>query len=205
MTEPQLRIVDPSDRPLYPISATDRLDSHYFLQWNLKRWRGSDFRRHGYADPEVGFFGRELFDLAQDETPIGTLPKEDEALAFLLRLPISRWLELRARTVSPLHGWHEVICDNDQVRLAHPVVTEVAIAAMDSRKKNDAKNADDRMRKRLQTIAMHLRQNIPGASRLAENEEYLNKISDWVEARYPGGSATQKRITEALNDLSQRP
>ena len=56
-----------------------------------KRWRGSDFRRHGYKDPEVGFFGLELFFLFQDETPIGTLPCDDSALAFLLRIPTSRW------------------------------------------------------------------------------------------------------------------
>lgn len=191
------------DLPEYPISASERLDSHYFVAWNLKRWRGSEFRRHGYADPEVGWFGRELFDLCQDETPVGTLPCDAAALAFLLRISLSRWQELAAREVSPLFGWHKVRCDNGEVRLAHSVVTEIAVDALGAKKRNHAKNADDRMRKRLNTIVGHL-QSIPGGGRIAEIEERVNDISDWIEASYPGGSATQKRVREALNDLSQR-
>ena len=198
-----LQLVDADDIDIYPISSSERLDSHFFVPWNLKRWRGSEFRRFGYADPEVGWFGRELFELSQDETPVGTLPADDEALAFLLRMPVARWRELRNRDVSPLHGWHLVHCDNQQKRLAHPVVTEVALEALRGKKKNDAKNADERMRKRLGTIINHLKA-IPGAARIADMEERVNDISDWIEAQYPGGSATLKRVKEALNDLSSR-
>lgn len=197
-----LQLVDADDIDIYPISADERLDSHYFVMWNLKRWRGSDFRRFGYADPEVGWYGRELFELCQDETPVGTLPADDEALAFLLHMPVSRWRDLRSREVSPLHGWRTVLCDNQQRRLAHPVVTAVALEALRGKKANDAKNADDRMRKRLGTIAGHLR-SIPGAERFAEREDRLNAISDWITSNYPGGSATLKRVRDALNDLSQ--
>ena len=38
-------LVDVDDMKEYPISSDVRLDSHYFLQWNLKRWRSSDFRK----------------------------------------------------------------------------------------------------------------------------------------------------------------
>ena len=199
-----LRPVDSVDLPTYPISASDRLDSHFFLQWNLKRWRGSEFRRHGYADPEVGWLGRELFEISQDETPVGTLPGDDEALAFLLRMPIVRWRELKAREVNPLHGWRPVLCDNGQTRLAHPVVTEVALAALGSKKRNDSKNADDRMRKRLGTIVGHLTNSLAGGTRMAQSDEVVNQISDWIEQSYPGGSATLKRVKEAVNDLSSR-
>ncbi len=198
-----VQLVDADDIDIYPISSAERLDSHFFVPWNLKRWRGSEFRRFGYADPEIGWFGMELFFLAQDETPIGTLPCDDDALAFLLRIPPARWRELNSRDVSPLHGWQRVHCDNGQVRLAHPVVTEVAMDALGSKKRNDAKNADERMRKRLGTIINHLKA-IPGAARIADMEERVNDISDWIEAQYPGGSATLKRVKEALNDLSSR-
>lgn len=198
-----VHLVDADDIDIYPISSSERLDSHFFVPWNLKRWRGSEFRRFGYADPEIGWFGMELFFLAQDETPIGTLPCDDDALAFLLRIPPARWRELNSRDVSPLHGWQRVHCDNGQVRLAHPVVTEVAMDALGSKKRNDAKNADERMRKRLGTIINHLKA-IPGAGRIADMEERVNDISDWIEAQYPGGSATLKRVKEALNDLSSR-
>lgn len=199
--EHALRLVETEEIEIYPISSKERLDAHYFVPWNLKRWRGSEFRRHGYADPEVGWFGRELFEIAQDETPVGTLPCNDEALAFLLRMPIGRWKDLRSRSVTPLHGWYQVQCDNGQTRLAHPVVTEVALAALGSKKRNDTKNADDRMRKRLGTIVGHLK-SLPGAGRMAESDDVVNKISDWIDAQYPGGSATMKRVKEALNDLA---
>ncbi len=201
--ERAFRLVEAEAVDVYPISSTERLDAHYFVAWNLKRWRGSDFRRHGYADPEVGFFGVELFHLAQDETPVGTLPCDDEALAFLLRMPIGRWRELRAREITPLHGWRQIACDNGQVRLAHPVVTEVALAALGSKKRNGTKNADDRMRKRLGTIVGHLN-GLPGGASMAGNDEVVNKISDWIDGQYPGGSATLKRVREALNDLSSQ-
>lgn len=198
-----VQLVEADEIETYPISSTERLDAHFFVAWNLKRWRGSEFRRHGYADPEVGWFGRELFELSQDETPVGTLPCDDEALAFLLRMPPARWRELRNREVSPLHGWHLVHCDNGQKRLAHPVVTEVAFEALRGKKKNAAKNADERMRKRIGTIVSHLKA-LPGAARIAEMEERVNAISDWIDDQYPGGSATLKRVKEALNDLSSR-
>ncbi|PIE10038.1 MAG: hypothetical protein CSA72_10515 [Rhodobacterales bacterium] len=200
MTLKALPTVDVTSLPEYPISAAERLDSHWFVQWNLRRWRGSEFRRLAYEDPEVGFYGRELFDLAQDESPIGTLPCDDEALAFLLRMAPSQWRELAGRDVSPLHGWHRVMCDNGQIRLAHPVVTEVAKEALDGKRRNATKNADDRMRKRLGTIAGHLRA-IPGTGQMAEQEERLNAISDWIDSAYPGGSATLKRTREALDKL----
>lgn len=197
-----LSLVEAGEMEVYPISASERLDSHYFVAWNLKRWRGSEFRRFGYADPEVGWFGRELFELAQDETPVGTLPTDDEALAFLLRLPLSRWNDLKSRSVTPLHGWHPVQCDSGQVRLAHPVVTEVALEALGAKKRNQTKNAEERMRKRLGTIVGHLKA-IPGGDRIAAVDARVNQISDWIEGAYPGGSATQKRVLEALEDISK--
>jgi hypothetical protein len=200
-----IQIVDASDLPDYPISADDRLDSHYFLQWNLKRWRGSEFRKKAYSDPEVGWYGFELFCMSQDETPIGTLPCDDAQLAFGLHLPLERWQALKGRDLSPLHGWDPVRCDNGEVRYAHDVVTEVALEALGSKKRNAAKNADDRMRKRINTISDNLAKNIPGGARVAKNEEVLNRISDWIEFAYPGGSATLKRIFEAWESLSKQP
>lgn len=199
-----LQVVGSGEIPLYPIPSSARLDSHYFVAWNLRRWRGSDFRRLAYRDPEVGFFGRELFDLAQDETPVGTLPRDDEALAFLLRMPKSRWCDLKARPVSPLYGWYQVLTDADEVRLAHRVVTEIVQEALGRRDRNRARHADERMRKRLKTISGHLRDGVAGGASVAANEDFINNISDWIEAAYPGGSATLKRVKEALGALNSR-
>lgn len=199
-----MKLVDEGAPPDYPISAQARLDTHYFVPWNLKRWRGSAFRRLAYKDPEVGFYGLELFFLAQDESPIGTLPLDDEAMAFLLRMPVTRWRDLKARPLSPLFGWYRVACDNGQVRLAHAVVTEVALDALDRRDRNQSKNADDRMRRRLKTIVGHLRDGVAGGHELSQNDEAVNAISDWIEAAYPGGSATLKRVKEAIGAIYRR-
>lgn len=198
-----VELLDVHDLPEYPISSKDRLDSHYFLQWNLKRWRGSEFRKKAYSDPEVGWYGFELFCMSQDETPIGTLPHDHSQIAFGLHLGLDRWKSLMKRELSPLHGWEEVLCDNGEIRYAHPVVTEVAVEALGSKRRNTAKNADERMRKRIGTISDNLSKNIPGGARVAKNDELLNRISDWIEEKYPGGSATVKRIQEAWEALSQ--
>jgi hypothetical protein len=149
----------------------------------------------------VGFFGFELICLSQDETPVGTLPCDDKLLAFMLHMPLEQWENLKGRALSPLYGWSRVRCDNGEVRLAHAVVTEVAVEAISGKRRNATKNADDRMRKRLGTISKHLRDSVIGGERIASNDEMVNKISDWVEDVYPGGSATLKRIREALNAL----
>ena len=197
-----LQPVETNDLPEYPISCQERLDSHYFLQWNLKRWRGSEFRKK--VDPEVGWHGFNLFCIAQDATPVGTLPVDDVQLAFDLHLPLEQWRALMKREVTPLHGWYRVLCDNGEIRLAHAVVTEVAVTALNSKRANAQRNADERMRKRIQTISKSLSDNVPGGKNIARNDEWLNKISDWVDATYPGGSATTKRIIEAWEALSMQ-
>lgn len=200
---PDMHLVEAGGIPEYPISADERLDSHFFIQWNLKRWRASETRRRGYQDPACGFYALELFFLAQDEAPVGTLPADDDAIAFLLRMTLDRWKELKSRAASPLAGWYQVQCDNGQVRLAHKVVTEIALEALTSKQRNTAKNADDRMRKRLGTIAGHLKNSL-NCKHIASNEAALNDISDWIEAKYPGGSATLKRVKEAFEAISMR-
>lgn len=204
MDSAAVKLVDMGDMEEYPISSRDRLDSHYFLQWNLKRWRGSEFRKRAYSDPEVGWYGFELFCMSQDETPIGTLPCDDSQLAFGLHISLEKWQSLARRELSPLHGWYKVVCDNGEVRFAHPVVTEIAIEALGSKRRNAAKNADERMRKRLATISHNLAKNVPGGSRIAKDDELINRLSDWIDEKYPGGSATVKRIQEAWEALSMR-
>lgn len=205
MAAPNLTAVPsgPGSLPDYEVSHTERLDSQYWYPWNTKRWQASDCRRYAYQDPEVGFYIRELFDLCREESPVGTLPCDDDALAFLLRMPVTKWRELRARAVSPLYGWYEVRCDNGQVRLAHEVVTGTVLEALSSRKRNAARNADDRMRKRLGTIAGHLSKHVPGGERIAQSEDRLADLSDWIERAYPGGSATLRRVQEAVVELAR--
>lgn len=193
-----VRLVGSGNMPDYPISAGDRLDSHYFLQWNLKRWRGSEFRKK--ADPEVGWFGFQLFCIAQDGSPIGTLPCDDQQLAFDLNLPLERWQALLKRDVTPLHGWYQVLCDNGEVRLAHDVVTEVAIEALGSRKRNAAAAEARRLNKRLADLREMIERL--GAKRLLSNPGFVERFNDWLEEHHPGVQRREAMIRAALDQFT---
>lgn len=199
-----LQAVQDEGLPEYPISVKDQLDSHYFTIWNRKLYSQSTFKRRAYRiDPEVGFFARELYELSYDQRPIGTLPRDDEALSFILGMSDSRWRELRGRDFNPLYGWYEVLCDDGSVRLANKTVTEVAKEALKSHRANRTKLSDDRERQRQNTIKNHLISTYQKGDKLATPER-LAAISDWISEAYPGGSATIKRVKEAFEDLATR-
>ena len=197
MAEPAIHLVDVAEMEEYPISAKDRLDSHYFLQWNLKRWRASEFRRR--ADPEVGWYGMQLFFIAQDETPLGTLPCDDEQLAYELHLDVGKWQRLLERDPSPLHGWVKVRCDNGEVRYAHPVVTEVALSALGSKRKNEEGQKARRQAKRMADLRDMVERI--GASRLLQNPAFLDRFNDWLEENHEGVQRREKFIRDALDQF----
>jgi hypothetical protein len=191
---------DSEGLPEYPISSVERLDSHFFVAWNLKRWEASDFRRQAYSDPEVGFFGRELFDLSHGQSPVGTLPMDTAAQAFLLRMTRDRWEGLCARSFSPLSGWYPVQCDNGEIRLAHDVVTEVAIAALESSRRNRA-NAEARKRaKRLADLREKIEQI--GSANLLKQPNFLDRFNDWLEDHHPDEQRREPLIRSALDAFS---
>lgn len=190
-------IRDAGDLPDYPISTRDRLDSHYFIQWNLKRWRGSEFRRT--VDPEVGWYGFQLFCIAQDETPIGTLPCDDKQLAYELRLPLERWQDLLKRPVNPLHNWSRVRCDNGDIRLAHPVVTEVAIEALKSKRKNSERQEERRRNKQRKDLSMMITKI--GAKQLLSNPQFIDSFLDWLDEHRAGQQRREAMIREALDEF----
>ncbi|MGJ8561698.1 MAG: hypothetical protein ACSHX3_15820 [Litorimonas sp.] len=179
----------------YPISSEDRLDSHYFYQWNLKRWRASEWRKE--VDPEAGWYGIQLFFLSQDGCPVGTLPCADHLLAYDLNLPLERWHALLRRDVSPLKGWYKVICDNGEVRLAHKVVTEVAREALKSKKRNSAAAEQRKLNKRL----ADLREMIGriGASQLLKQAGFVERFNDWLDEHHEGMQRRETMIRPALD------
>lgn len=191
------RIVETGELDAYPISANDRLDSHFFLQWNLKRWRGSEFRKK--ADPEVGWYGFQLFCIAQDGTPIGTLPCDDQQLAFDLNLPLERWHALLKRDVNPLHGWRRVKCDNGEIRLAHRVVTEVALEALGSKRRNAAAAEQRKLAKRLADLRDMVERI--GAKQLLKNAGFIERFNEWLETHHEGVQRREGMIRDALDQF----
>jgi hypothetical protein len=192
-----LQLIDGSGLPEYPISANARLDSHYFLQWNLKRWRNSDFRKK--AEPEVGWFGFQLFCIAQDGAPIGTLPIDDYLLAFDLNLPLEKWKALMDRTITPLHGWYKVQCDNGEIRYAHEVVTEVAKTALKSSLQNKAKVETRKQNKRLLDLQAMIER--VGAKQLLKASGFLERFDDWLVQHHDGVQRREPLIRASLDQF----
>lgn len=200
MAEAALKLIsDVEDLPDYPVPSHVRLDSHYFIPWNLKRWRKSVF--HQTADPDVGWFGFNLFCEAHDETPLGTLPNDEGLIARALGIHVEQWRKLCKRDVTPLHGWVPVRCDTGEVRLAHPVVTEVVQEALKSSIRARA-NAEERRRaKRLKDLAEMIEKRI-GAAQLLRQPGFLDRFNDWLEERHPEAQRREGFVRAALEEFT---
>lgn len=177
-----LRVVDTGKLPPYPIERSIRLDSHSFVKWYHNRWLNS--RLHLTASYEVQGMARALFDIAQNQSPVGTLPDEDIQLARLLRLDLSVWQEVRARAISPLHNWVKCIADGE-IRLMHPVVLEVVRDALERREQHGlSKEAKaEAMRfKRLREglVAMGV------AKAVLDDEVLIARLDEWLTAHCKG-------------------
>ena len=193
-----LQPVPIDELPDYPISTEDRLDSHYFIQWNLKRWRTSVFRK--LAEPEIGWFGFLLFCESHDETPVGTLPTDERLLASSLGITVDRWKLLCQRDITPLHNWTRVRCDNGEIRYAHPVVTEVAVEALKSSRKNKADRDDRKRAKRIKDLGEMIEKRIQ-APQLLRSPSFVDRFNDWLEERYPEAQRREAFIRTALNEF----
>ncbi|MEX5599140.1 hypothetical protein [Pseudophaeobacter sp. C1-32P7] len=199
-TANHLQPVDVGGLPEYPIEAGERLESHYFVEFHYQRWLTSDTRL--LADLEVRSVFLDLVFLSQTQSPVGTLPTNPKLLAKLVGVSQEVFDGLCGREVGPLHGWSLCLCDGVQ-RLHHRVVLELALKAVTSKKRNAAANANERLRKRFASIRKSLG-DIPGGARFAESQSMVERISEWIEAEYPGGSCTVTRVKEALTALSMQ-
>lgn len=145
-----IRLVDSQDLFEYPIPSGERLDSHYFITWRFDWWLHSEFRL--LADKEVRAVGFDLFNIAQKEDPVGTLPLDERLLARLAGESLDEWRRLMERPIGPLYNWKECRCDNGHVRLYHPVVLKIAQDALGLREDRLAKREAERERKRLEAL-----------------------------------------------------
>lgn len=197
-TSRTLQVVDASDLPDYPIPVECRLDSHYFIQFNHDRYERSGFRRKAYRDPEVGFFGMELFFKSHGETPLGTLPCDDDSLAFLLGLPLDRWLSLKDRSFNPLYNWSPVRCDNGDIRLAHPVVQEVMVAALNGHLEHKASNESKAVYARRKRLIEVLRECGCGDA-LCADVYAVAWVDEWLLKHHSG----QRRMPQIQHSVAR--
>lgn len=195
-----MQVVGAGDLPEYPIAPGERLQSHYYLEFHYHRWLTSDTRL--LADLDVRSVYLDLIFVSQDQSPVGTLPCDMRILAKLVGVPQEVFDGLCKREIGPLHKWTPCMSQGVR-RLHHPVVTELALRAVDSRARNAIANENDRQRKRLNTIRKNLCE-LPGGKRVAESQRMVEQVSAWIEEAYPGGSCTVLRVQAAWEALSMQ-
>lgn len=193
----KFEVVGQKDVPEYPIADGERLKSHYFIPWHYNRWLNSDFRMKATA--EVRAYAFDLFCVAQNQTPVGTLPDDDEILAKLMMLDLATWKDLRKRSVSPLYGWRHCKCGGGEVRLMHSVVLEMAEGSLTKRKVVVDGMEGERERRRLGLLQKAML--AAGApARLAENAVYVERLDAFL-LEHCTGNRTAVRIVEAMEAM----
>lgn len=181
MTAPHLSPVPDEGLFLYPIGKADRLDGHSFYKWQHLRWLSSD--SHLMATYEVQGIARALFDLAQNQSPPGTLPQDRAILARMLRIEAHHLDALCRHQHGPLSGWKACICDDGELRLYHAVVLEQVQDAFDRREAKALANNEKANRARRDRMVIALRA-MGCIEDMLRDEVLIARMDDWLVANW---------------------
>lgn len=197
---PRLVSVAPADLPVYPLGSHDRLDGNSFVKWQTARWLSS--RTFKLMPWDMQGMARALFDLCQNENPIGTLPDDDEELAAMLRLTPQAMRGLRALEFGPLRNWQRCMADG-AVRLMHPVVLETIQDALERR-------AIAALSKEQRAVAMRrerLRRALLGqgcAKDVVADDVLITRMDEWIEGAHKGNRTAHVYRSALLHAVQQR-
>lgn len=172
-----LRPVDLDSLPVYPFNLSDRLQAHYFIQIQFNRWLSSTLGLMGSMDVQGAALT--LIFHAQNQSPIGTLPDDDEVLARLLRIDLSQWKQLRNRDLGALHNWRPYRCDGNTVRLGHPTVIEVLTDAFERREARQASNEARAVSMRLSRLRKAL-SGMGCSPAVLADDVLIARMDDWL-------------------------
>lgn len=194
-----VQLVEVEEMEEYPIPTGERLDSHFFMNWHYRRWRHSEFRM--LADKEVRAVAFELFNVAQEEDPVGTLPVDERLLAKLVGEPLEVWQALCKRDIGPLYGWRLCRTDRGVTRYCHDVVTEVSLKALGRRLDQIEKLEGDRERKRMAALPDQMLR--AGAHKgMTEDPDFLAGFDQFLLEEYPNKQRRVPVVREALGVFS---
>lgn len=170
-----MRAISSGELEEYPLTVEDRLDSHYFMAWERRRWLNSDMRLRGTPECRALFF--DLINISYDQAPVGTLPNDHDLLAKMLLVDASHFQQLCRLEYGPLHKWTPVRC-GDEVRLSHPMVLRSLKEAIARREDHRARSEAASNKKRLQ----RLRCCMTGAhAALSGNDAAVLWIDGWLQ------------------------
>jgi hypothetical protein len=180
-----LSLIEPSEMPDYPISRDERLPELAFIKWQPSRWLNSS--GHLKCSYEVQGVARALFDLATAQSPIGTLPDDNDELAALLRMPATHFAALRGLgQLGPLRNWTRCLCPRGdaapEIRLMHHVVTASLLDVLHRRETREMGRGERVEEKRKQRLRSGMLKAGFGAEQVADDvlmariDEHLRKI-----------------------------
>jgi len=182
------QLIEVGEMEVYPIATDHRLAAHYFTKWWHDRWLNSVL--HLTASYEIQGIARTLFDLAQKQSPVGTLPDDDLLLSRLLRLDLAQWRDLRRRDPSPLHNWRPCLSDQGERRLMHPVVTEVALDAINRTEQREAAASEKAVKERKRRLGSALRELGCSADVVADTM-LIDAMDGWLLENCRGNRTTR--------------
>lgn len=196
------QVFDRDSLPVYPLGPSDRIDSHWFIPWERRRWLNSAMRLKGRRECRALYF--DLINISYDGSPPGTVPSDAESLAALLMVSEREFREMCMLEYGPLHRWQAYRCGDD-VRLAHQFVVEGILEALGRKEDNRARVEAAASEKRLR----RLRVTLAGLStELAKNDYAVRWIDDFLVdsgCRYRDGRSIDGAVRAWIAYRGNRP
>lgn len=200
MPSAAINLVSVSALPEYPIDRAMRLDGNSFVKWHTARWLSS--KTFKLMNWEYQGMARALFDLCQNESPLGTLPDDNAELAFMLRVDSRRMAELRAMEFGPLRNWSRCQCEGE-IRLMHPVVLAQVQDAIERRELSKLSKEDQATAKRLSRLENALLAN--GCSQhVVADPTLMQRIDAWISETHRGNRTQAVYRSALLHALQSR-
>jgi len=200
-TPPSLKVIaDTNSLFVYPIASNERLDAHSWFTFLRTRWMGSDFRVRADLDVKGAFW--ELIAAAHGQSPVGTLPVDEDLLADKAYVSLDTWRKLVARPVGPLYGWKPCRCDTGEIRLYHEVVLEVVQDAVKGRRRKMEGAEAERERKRLKELPNRILL-AGGSERQAADEAYKSRLDQYLLDNLPEGRNRTPAVVRAAMEAME--
>lgn len=188
---------DPAE---YPIPSDTRLNN-WFFRWEARRWLNSEM--YLTAAPEVGYAYLNLIFIAQDQTPIGTLPVDRRLIARLLRMSTDAFDDLCRRDPSPLAHWVPCVTDRGERRLMHHFVVQTLSEQIADRERRDAANSADAERKRLARLRQAMQ--LAGFDKAVIADDMLvQRLDQWLTENVKGNRNAEAYDRAFLHGARQK-
>jgi len=199
MSVQALRSVDVASLEDYPEALSDpSLSSDYFTKFWHDRWLSS--RLHLKGSLAVQGAALNLFFLARKQTPVGSLPIEQDLLASLLRVSDVQWGELMRESITPLHGWTPYAYEGEVV-LGHRVVIEVAVDAMERREARKLSSEEKAVTQRRMRLVGTMRAVGLGPAACAD-KALVAWLDEWLLTHHHGQRRSPQIETSVTRGIS---